>query len=300
MYKEAYPFVSIIIPVFNDPQRLKICLQALEVQTYPQNLYEVIVVDNGSDHPIEPVVGTFAQARAEYERKPGSYAARNKGISTAKGTVLAFTDADCIPPSDWIEKGVINLLRTPGCGIVAGPVRIFVSNPVKPTIVELHESLMAFPKEQHNEKLLSVVTANVFTFKHVVESAGPFNAELKSIGDKEWAERVFSHGYQIVYTEDVYVAHPARRSLRELYQRSVRIAGGFYDKRKYQRSPIRIAAGLLWSWVPPIRKTGQMLTDTRLKGFEQRLKFIFLEFLMNYAMALERVRLTFGASSKRS
>lgn len=300
MSREAYPFVSIIIPVFNDPLRLKMCLQALEVQTYPQNLYEVIVVDNGSDEPIQPIVDTFTQARAEYETKPGSYAARNKGISTAKGTILAFTDADCIPPADWVENGVISLLRTPGCGIVAGPVKIFVSNPAKPTIVELHESLMAFPKEQQNEKLLSVVTANVFTFKHVVESVGPFNAELKSIGDKEWTERVVSHGYQIVYSEDVYVAHPARSSLRELYQRSVRIAGGFYDKRKHQRSPIRVVAGLLWSWVPPIRKTGQMLTDTRLKGIRQRLQFIFLEFLMNYAMALERARLTFGAPSKRS
>lgn len=42
-------FVSVIIPVFNDSNRLKLCLQALERQTYPKHLYEAIVVDNGSD-----------------------------------------------------------------------------------------------------------------------------------------------------------------------------------------------------------------------------------------------------------
>jgi len=58
------PFVSVIIPVYNDPIRLKTCLQALEEQTYPQNAYEIIVVDNGSDESIEPIVAEFSQAKA--------------------------------------------------------------------------------------------------------------------------------------------------------------------------------------------------------------------------------------------
>jgi cellulose synthase/poly-beta-1,6-N-acetylglucosamine synthase-like glycosyltransferase len=40
------PFVSVIIPVYNNLERLKTCLEALEEQTYPRNLYEVIVVNN--------------------------------------------------------------------------------------------------------------------------------------------------------------------------------------------------------------------------------------------------------------
>ena len=56
MSKLSTPFVSVIIPVYNDPERLKTCLQALEEQTYPKSAYEVIVVDNGSDESIEPLV----------------------------------------------------------------------------------------------------------------------------------------------------------------------------------------------------------------------------------------------------
>jgi len=103
MSKTSTPFVSVIIPVYNDPERLKTCLQALEEQTYPQSSYEVIVVDNGSDESIEPIVTEFNQAKAGYEPHPGSYAARNKGLSLARGEVIAFTDADCIPALDWIE-----------------------------------------------------------------------------------------------------------------------------------------------------------------------------------------------------
>ena len=108
-------FVSVIIPVYNDSARVKICLEALEKQTYPQNLYEVIVVDNASDEypAIKDVVCQFSQAIAAYESRPGSYAARNKGISLAKGDIIAFTDADCIPAKNWIEKGVANLLSVP-------------------------------------------------------------------------------------------------------------------------------------------------------------------------------------------
>ncbi len=52
------PFVSVIIPVYNDTERLQRCLDALEEQTYPADRYEVVVVDNGSDTPIAPVVAT--------------------------------------------------------------------------------------------------------------------------------------------------------------------------------------------------------------------------------------------------
>ena len=52
----SIPFVSVIIPVFNDSARLKSCLQALEVQTYPQDSYEVIVIDNNSTEYLGAIV----------------------------------------------------------------------------------------------------------------------------------------------------------------------------------------------------------------------------------------------------
>ncbi len=79
-------------------------------------------MDNGSDpgHDRGEIVSHFGQARMIHEPLPGSYAARNQGLSQARGNIVAFTDADCIPNPDWIEKGVRTLQKFPECGLVAG------------------------------------------------------------------------------------------------------------------------------------------------------------------------------------
>lgn len=64
MEHRSSPFVSVIVPVYNDARRLRICLEALENQKYPKSLYEIIVVDNASDEAedIKGVVAQFSQA----------------------------------------------------------------------------------------------------------------------------------------------------------------------------------------------------------------------------------------------
>ena len=81
------------------------CLQALSLQSYNKNNYEIlVVVDNGSTEDIRKVTDNFSQVKYVFELAKGPAAARNKGIEKAKGDVLAFTDSDCIPDKDWIKK----------------------------------------------------------------------------------------------------------------------------------------------------------------------------------------------------
>ena len=112
-------FVSVIIPVLDNVAGLCQTLSALDNQTYPQHLYEVIVVDNGSQENIAEAIAQFKQVKITYEPHPGSYIARNQGISLAQGTILAFTDSDCIPNPDWLANGVAQLIATNNCGLVA-------------------------------------------------------------------------------------------------------------------------------------------------------------------------------------
>ena len=85
-------------------------MNALTKQTYPKNRFEVIVVNNDPADPCPciPLPDNFVLTT---EGKPGSYAARNAGIKIAKGEILAFTDSDCIPHSNWIEQAVNILLE---------------------------------------------------------------------------------------------------------------------------------------------------------------------------------------------
>ena len=110
------PHVSVIVPVLNDEDGLRRCLDALMAQSTTHR-FEVIVVDNGSrdetvavatSHPIKPSVRT--------EHRRGSYAARNAGIQAARAPLLAFTDADCEPGPGWLDQGIAALQEADAAG----------------------------------------------------------------------------------------------------------------------------------------------------------------------------------------
>ncbi|ARV61979.1 glycosyl transferase family 2 [Nostocales cyanobacterium HT-58-2] len=300
------PFISVIIPVFNDTKRLKICLEALKNQTYPQSFYEVLVVDNASDSKenIAEVVAEFTQASYAYESLPGSYAARNTGISLAKGEVIAFTDADCVPSPDWLEKGVKHLLQVPNCGLVAGKIKIFFKDKERVTPIELYESMTAFPQKQLLEQRHYGATANLFTFRSVLEQVGFFDAHLKSNGDLDWGQRVFVHGYKQVYADDTCVNHPARHSWEELYKRTIRLAGGAYDlqnrkEHSLMKRNLKFFINLAINLVPPLIFILNTFLDSRLQGVEQKLKVCMVMFFVRYVSAWEFLRLKAGATSAR-
>lgn len=305
MNARSQPFVSVIIPVFNDGERLKICLEALENQTYPKDRYEVIVVNNGSDEDIESVVRPFEQAIATHENRPGSYAARNKGISLARGEVFAFTDADCIPAKEWIEKGVANLQRTPNCGLVAGKIELFFKNPERPTAVELYDNIkLGFPQQKFVEESRYGATANLFTFRRIIEGVGLFDDTLKSSGDREWGQRVFAAGYQQVYAEDTCVSHPARYSWSELRKKIVRVIGGHQDlKNKRQTSYLKFAVDAIKEsfkdLLPPLRMYFYIWSYESLRGNYQKLQFLIAMIFVRHLRAWERVRLLMGGEATR-
>ena len=293
-------FVSVIVPVFNDSENLKTCLEALESQTYPKNLYEVIVVDNASDEDIESVVSQFEQALTTHESHPGSYAARNKGISLAKGDVIAFTDADCIPAPDWIEKGVANLLRFSNCGLVGGKIQFVFKEPNQPTVVELYDSVSFLQQQKYVEDKKFGATANLFTLKSVFNNVGFFNDTLKSGADREWGQRVSSSGYKQIYADDTCVAHPARHSLDKLYKKIVRVIGGYQDAKKKQGYPFgEFIVDVARDLFPPCRIFFRIWSDEKLKGDKQKFQFSCVVVLIKYLHAWERIRLQVGGRSTR-
>ncbi len=279
-------FVSVIIPVFNDGERLRICLAALAKQTYPQDFYEVIVVDNGSEESLETIVQEFPQVKLAYCNTPGSYAARNHGIALAKGEILAFTDSDCIPALDWLKKGVKRLLETDNCGLVAGKIAIFYQNSDRPTAVELYDDATFFNQETYITEQNYGATANVFTYKSVFEQVGLFNAQLKSGGDKEWGQRVAAKGYSVVYAEDCSIAHPARYSFKQMYRKIVRVRGVGYEQERANKPFLMYLATILPHLKPPIRATRaklrQLSQEGKLKNPLLTLQLIWIIFTMHY------------------
>ncbi len=274
---EDRPFVSVIIPVYNDAERLALCLEALAAQTYPPDRFEVIVVDNGSPEMPEAAVSRFPNARLLVEPQPGSYAARNLGLAHARGDCLAFTDSDCIPAATWLERGVAALHAQSNTGLVGGRIELFPADPAHPTPAELYELLNVFRVETMVERFYFSPTANLFTFRHVFDRVGPFNAALPSAGDSDWGQRVHAAGYRLVYAEDVVVRHPARGSTEELRLKAARVAVGMDLKRRLRgETTLRHhLAFYLEDFVPPLRTLKRIATAKDL-SFRQKLQVVLV------------------------
>jgi glycosyltransferase involved in cell wall biosynthesis len=299
--------VSVIIPVYNDTERLARCLQALAQQSYPADRFEIIVVDNGSTPPaartLAPQHPCVVFAR---EPTPGSYAARNRGIELAKGTVIAFTDSDCIPSPDWIESGVAALSATPNCGLVAGRIDLFFANAARPTAAELYERVSGFPQEKYVVEFHFGATANVFTSASVIRIVGPFNPNLRSGGDLEWGERVHRAGYAQIYAPAAVVTHPARASLRDLVYKRRRTTSSvvwhmrqnqrFHGRAHWARTVLRVIRPRI---VPPRAELAALWRDRRLTRTSERVKVVLVGCLMSYAYAYEFARIALGGVPKR-
>ena len=296
----AQPAVSVIIPVYNDPDRLRLCLTCLDQQTYPRDRYEVIVVDNGSEESVAPIVAKFAFARVVEEPRPSQYSARNRGVREARAEVLAFTDADCLPSPHWLEKGVEMLLSVSNCGLVAGAVDLFPLNRAKPTATELYGMLYQAPGQSRLTDQGKAVTANLFTFRRVFESVGPFKEGIKTGGDIEWARRVAAAGYTLAFCQEALIRHPARRTLREVFRRALRAAGGKHQKAlDAELRRIHLMSGMSRQLLTPAVPKLRLLWRYRGASTRTKLGVMGVALFVRLTILCERLRLIAGGEARR-
>jgi len=239
------PFISVIIPVYQDWDRLRTSIDAINRQSYPKALFEVIIINNDPgnrpenfDIPENCILITEAQQ--------GSYAARNTGIAATRGEILAFTDADCIPYPDWLEMAVFALQN--GASRIAGKVELFFSSDSL-TCSEIYEKAFAFDQEK-NVRSGGALTANMITWKDHFKTVGLFNDRLMSGGDNEWGWRAQKKGINVVYVPSVVVRHPARRTIHDLLKKQKRVISGQMDIERMHSGPKRFI-GIFRDLVPP-------------------------------------------------
>jgi cellulose synthase/poly-beta-1,6-N-acetylglucosamine synthase-like glycosyltransferase len=95
-------FASIVIPTFNGATRIGNCLDALLKQADSHDA-EILVVDDGSMDGTGDVIGRYPGVRLLRQANGGPAAARNRGASEALGSIILFTDDDCVPEPGWLD-----------------------------------------------------------------------------------------------------------------------------------------------------------------------------------------------------
>ncbi|MBX6383399.1 MAG: glycosyltransferase [Microbispora sp.] len=95
--------VSVVVPAYANQAKLDLTLAGLARQTYPDDLLEVIVVDNGSDPPLRLPEIRPRDTRLLVCPTPGRARARNTGLAAAMGDVIHWMDSDVVPERQEVE-----------------------------------------------------------------------------------------------------------------------------------------------------------------------------------------------------
>ena len=223
--------MSVIVPVRDAAATLPALLGALAAQTHPS--YEVIVVDDASRdatpellarHPLAPQV-VVAEGN-------GSYAARNAGLAAATGTVVAFTDADCVPSPDWLAAAAASLGPRE---VLAGRVR--QRRREGAGVVERYDRA-TYLDQRDLVRQGFAATANLITWAAVLRELGGFDGTLRSSGDRELGTRLAAAGVPVRYCEQACVEHEPRTSASELWRLHRRLGRGWRDLHRHGKAPV--------------------------------------------------------------
>ena len=189
------PFFSVVIPSYNRRENLLRCLDALSRQTFPD--FEVVIVDQ-SEPPVQ-IPEEYQHkltVRCVYSEQRGPALARNKGIKEASGHVVAFTDDDCIPEADWLEKAARHFDAESLAGLEGSIRSDKIGDPNWRTVSNIGFEGIGF------------MTANMFYRRDLLQKVGGFDERFHDFReDTDLAWRVMEFG-DIPHARDVVVFHP--------------------------------------------------------------------------------------------
>ena len=242
------PFVSVIVPHYNDLSGLDACLTALcNQQGVARDRYEIVVCDNDSPAGMEKVRSVVdGRARIFQTKTRGAGPARNEAVKHAQGTILAFTDSDCIPAPHWLANGIAQIGQDI---IVGGKMLVSVRDEIALSGAEAFERVFAFNNKRYVEQESFSVTANLFCEKACFENVGPFRLHVSE--DKEWCQRAVGMGYALKYASRAIVSHPARPDWNSLVKKWERIDLESFNLST-ERSSVNRLKWLAKGWLLPL------------------------------------------------
>lgn len=202
--------VSVVVPTFNRPDLLDLCLDALVRQDLDPGAYEIVVADDAASIETHRQVAAWTEQCAEsgpairyvaVSTTQGPAAARNAGWRAAQGAILAFTDDDCLPKSGWLRAGCDAIER----GASAATGRVVVPLPEAPTDYELNAAGL---------ETAEFVTANCFCRRDVLEAIGGFDERFAAAWreDSDLHFALLERGQTIAHAPHAVVVHPVRRA----------------------------------------------------------------------------------------
>jgi GT2 family glycosyltransferase len=243
------PTVSVVVATHDRPRRLERLLAALRAQELAPDRFEVIVVDDGS------APDTAAVLRSEDSRSPklqlsvirngtaaGPATARNVGWRLARGSLIAFTDDDCVPAPGWLRAAL---------EAQAGRPETIVQGATEPDPAELADESPVSHTIRQARLGPSYETCNMFYPRAVLQRLGGFDEAFGpgSAGeDTELAWRAVEAGCAALFVPQALVFHAVERvGVRGTLRRALRWTACVRVIAEHPQSRTMLERGIFWN-----------------------------------------------------
>ena len=281
----ALPRVSVVIPAYNAQDTIAGAIKAVLAQSY-QGECELIVVDDGSKDGTAQEIRAYPQAYYIRQDNAGPASARNRGAAMAQGEILLFTDSDCCPEPQWIEKMVAGFFPD-GIGVVSGSYDI--ANPQSPLARAIHGEILFRHHRLMPDSPRAFGSYNFAIRRNVFDKVGGFNTNYRyaSGEDNDLSYKVLSAGYEIRFRKDALVAHVHQSDLRKYLKEQFR--HGFWRVKMYCDHPQMAGGDDYTFWkdiveIPLVVGHGLILFSPVLKW----LVVLFLAFEIAWGLVMTR------------
>jgi len=241
---EGKPFVSIIVPVRNAERTIETTIQYLLNVSYPRDKMEIVFADGGSkDRTIEIInkwkikYDFIKVVEVPDSKSPGH--ARNAALKVVKGDYILFTDGDCAPHSDWIDKMIEPFFKDEKIGLVGGEIytlRTDANNDTEAYCEQVGfltignrcgkkeggyypEIKKDLPSEVNGSQTCPFfATANLAASKKAVDSIGrEFWHEITG-EDVDFNLRILKNGFKLYFQPAAIVDHMHRATPAQFYK----------------------------------------------------------------------------------
>jgi len=222
--------ISVVVVCYNTKSTIESCVKSLAQQDYSNEFYEILFVDNDSTDGTRQVIEKYAQSepniRLVINPVLGIAGSRNIGLQQAKYGYVAFTDADCRAPKNWLARLSAgferhrekheNLVAVGGSNVPPQDHSVFYRtlHVFLNTFLGSHGSVQG-KRFDSDKQVPHLPTVNVMYHRDNVLEIEGFDETLGNIGeDQDMSFRLEDAGYKMIYLADIAVEHHMRSTFR--------------------------------------------------------------------------------------
>lgn len=210
--------ISAVICTYRNPRRLALAVESLLNQTVQPDLFEVIVVDNNSRDATREVARRYPTVRYVLERQQGLSFARNTGVRSARGDIVAFIDDDAEASPQWLQSLLDVYERHPDAWAAGGTVLpIWEGRRPWWLTEELFRDLSLLdwgPVERRLEWPERLIGVNSSFRREAFDEVGLFDvglgrkgSEMLGAEETEFQQRIHARGKLVIYSLRAAVYH---------------------------------------------------------------------------------------------